>query len=188
MGWLDNYRYSQGLKKLVKTSAPPRKRKFLNYENSMTVGLLYVIKDVDQHDTIAQYIKHLKENEGMKDVLALGFWDGTEEVPEFLQARRNFDFFLRKEVNKHHQPIGNAVKEFDAKEFDILIDLSGTESLPLLFALRDSAARFKVGFPGTYRNRFLDLIMEVDQKKSLRESIEQVNYYLTIINKRAATA
>lgn len=186
MGILDDFRYKQGLKKLKKTSTNVRSRRFLNYADSRTIGLLYKVKDVDQHDTINQYIKHLKENEGMKDVQALGFWDSKDEVPEFLSSRRHFDFFTRKEVNKTHQPVGDNIEEFVNQPFDILIDLTFDEELPLLFVLKRCAARCKVGFSGELREPMVDLIMQIETGKSLRQCIEQVNYYLTIINRQAA--
>jgi hypothetical protein len=188
MGFFDDIRYQQGLKKLKKTGTSPRSRRFLNYAESRTVGLIYKVKDVDQHDTIHQYIKHLKEAEGMKEVQALGFWDSKEEVPEFLSSRRHFDFFTRADVSKIHEPAGDNIEAYVNEPFDILIDLTFEEQLPLLFILKRSAARFKVGFPGDFRDPMLDLIMQVAEGKSLRECIEQVNYYLTILNRQAAGA
>ncbi len=184
MKFFDDLYYKLGLKRLQKGKSPQRRRSFLNYETSMTVGLIYRVKDVDQHDTINQYIKHLKENEGMRDVEALGYWDSKEDIPTFLQARRHFDFFTLKDISKQNEPANDAAREFQNKGFDILIDLTREEDLPLLFVLRDSDARFKVGFPGEHREAFLDMIMDIPEGKSLRESIEQINYYLTILNKQ----
>jgi hypothetical protein len=184
MKLLDDWRYNQGLKRLKRGMPGSRMRRFQNYEASTQVGIVYLVKDVDQHDTIHQYIKHLKENEGMKEVQAIGFWDSSDDVPEFLQARRHFDFFTRKDITKMHEPLNDAAREFCSREFDILIDLTREPVLPLLFVLRDSVARCKVGFPDPLRDPFLDMIMEVPEQKSLRESIEAVNYYLTILNRK----
>lgn len=165
-----------------------RNKRFMNYAESTTVGIIYQVEDVNQHETIKRYIKHLKEEEGMKEVSAMGFWDSKEDIPTFLQAVRHFDWFDQKEISGTGAPDNDQCNEFAAKEFDILIDLSFEPNESLLYLLKRSRARCKVGFPGEGREELLDIIVEADLDKSLLEAIDHVNFYLTILNKKAQMA
>lgn len=165
-----------------------RNKRFMNYDESTTVGIIYDVQDVNQHETIKRYIKHLKEEEGMKEVSAMGFWDSKEDIPTFLQAVRHFDWFTQAEISGNGAPDNDQSNAFADKEFDILIDLSFESHVPLVYLLKRSRARCKVGFPAEEREDLLDIIVEADLNKSVLEAIDHVNFYLTILNKKAQTA
>lgn len=158
-----------------------RNAKVVNLAEAKSVALIYRVEDEKKVQLVKNYVKHLKEEEGIRKIMALGFYPG-KEMPGFVKPQLEFEFFCRKELQWNERPGGNVVKNFCNEYYDILIDLEQEEIIPLRYILNWSKAKFKVGyFTGEFKN-YYDLMMEL-QKPDLADYLAQVNYYLSIINK-----
>ncbi len=165
-------------KELSKTERSP---KVYNYTDATKIGILYKVVDDKMYQSVKQFVKHLKEEEGIRKIMALGYVD-EKEVPYEYQSKLEFDYFCRKELNKFGKPGGITVNNFIEEEYDILIDLTIEQCLPLRFVLLNSQARFKVGLYSEENQSYFDMMLSIDQLNNIEQLIQSINHYLSIIN------
>ena len=91
--------------------------------------------------------------------------------------------FCQKELTWYRIPAGNTVNNFITEEFEILIDLTLEDILPLQYIVAKSRARFKVGRFGEANRHFLDMMIDMAGANSLPQFIAQVDRYLLMINR-----
>jgi len=159
-----------------------RFKRVYNYMDAQSLGILFKFKDETQYNTVKQYIKFVKETHDIKEVFALCFFDGKEQ-PEFIKSRVDFDFFVRKEINWQQKISNSAVVNFIEKSYHILIDITDGEDPVTNKILSDSYASFKIGKVGSKNEGSYDLMIDMKTDESLKKYLEQINHYLTIINR-----
>ena len=182
---LDRLKENIGFYKLsreVKSSKKKRSPKVSNFQSATKVGIIYRGVDEKHHDVVKRFVNHLKQEEGIRHIMALAYYE-EKQTPFYLQSKLNFDYISRKDVNWYGKPSGTTVRNFEEEQYDILIDLTLKPCLPLMFVLLNSNARFKVGKYSLKYQEAYDMMINIE-KDSLKELIEQVNYYLTIINRK----
>lgn len=157
-----------------------RKKKGSNLRIANRVGVLFQAEDESNYKVVRQYVRFLKE-EGIKNVMVLGFIDGKEN-PFFLPSKLEFDYFNRKDLNLFRIPQGTVVRNFIEVEYDILIDLTEGTQLPLTYILALSRARLKVGRHLDAHEPYLDLMIQSDPSKGLEPFLPELNRYLNIFN------
>lgn len=154
--------------------------KVKNLDEALSVGIIYRLDREDTYHLVKKYVKFLKEQEGIKKIMALGFID-EKELPADYQSKLEFDFFTRKDLSRFYKPGGTTVKNFINDDFDILIDLTNEQVIPLRYILNYSKAKFKVGNYSEENEPFYDLMINM-KKYNMVDFIDQVNHYLKIIN------
>jgi hypothetical protein len=155
-------------------------RKMINLADARTIGILYVVNDVPDYDTVSAFVTRLQQDR--KEVKALGYVRNKILISRFL-PKLSYDFFSRKDVTWFHKPIHAKVKDFIDKEFDILIDLNLQDFFPLKYISGLSKARCRVGMFSDENLDFYDLMLESRSGIPLEEYIEQIHHYLSIINR-----
>jgi hypothetical protein len=158
-----------------------RTPKVFNLATAQSVAIIYRCDNEEKFAAVKKYIRHLKEEEGIKRLMALGYVE-DKVLPEFARSQLEFDFFCKADITWNFRPGGNAVKNFCNETFDILIDLEREEIIPLRHILNRSKGRFKVGYYTEEFKHFYDLMIDV-RTPELMDYIAQVNHYLSIINK-----
>ena len=156
-----------------------RERKLTNFKVARKIGILYSLDDVPIYDTVSEFVTHLQQDH--KDVKALGFVKNKDLVNRFL-PKLSYDFFSKKDINYFFLPIHSKVNDFISKEFDLLIDLSLTDSFPLKYISGLSMAHCRIGRYSEENSNYYDLMIDLDSDSSLKEYIHQIIHYLTIIN------
>lgn len=154
--------------------------KVKNLEEALSVGIIYQVDREETYHLVKKYVRFLKEHEGIRKIMALGFIDVKELPPEY-QSKLEFDFFTRKELSRFLKPGGITVTNFINEDYDILIDLTNEQIIPLRYILNYSRARFKVGVYSEENEKFYDLMISM-KKYNIVDFIDQVNHYLKIIN------
>ena len=127
--------------------------------------------------------KRLKEELGLSNIMALGYCD-QKILPHYLHAKLNFDAICLKDLNWYRIPQGNAVQNFMAEEYEVIIDLTLEDRLPIQYIMAKSRARFKVGRWSDSNKRFLDMMIDMAGSRSLPQLIQQVHHYLLMVNAR----
>lgn len=151
-----------------------------NLASARKIGILYHADDEATFKKVKRYVRYLKEEEGIRTIMALGFAD-VKEAPFYLQAKLEFDHFIKKDINWHGKPAGTTVENFINEPYDILIDLTLSPVNPLRYVLLNSRSTFKVGRYHEENEPYYDLM--IDQKgEDLDQFIQQINHYLKIIN------
>lgn len=186
MSAFDGIKEKVGVKALLKeVQSQSRFVRPCNYTNAASIGLLYLAADKTMHLQCKKFIKYLKEEEGIRTVRAMGYFPG-KEVPEYLHATHFFDFFTVKDLNFKRSPSGTNIENFITEPFDILIDLTKGENVPLLYLLVRSKARFKVGPRVGILSEYYDLMITPEKEYNQEEFLKQTNHFLQILNQKTA--
>jgi hypothetical protein len=154
-----------------------------NLDNAKSVGIIFPAFTEKDFRLAVEYLKIIKEEYGVMNIRALGYFPHKEEMP-FLKRSLQVDYFTKKDVNWHFKPESKYVTDFTKEKFDVLIDLSENDLLPLQYVLCMSQAKFKVGRYSNTNLDFYDMMIDV-KNKPLAYYIEQLTIYLTNINNKA---
>lgn len=184
MGLFDKLKYNLAQKRFRREFKNlSRTGKVYNLDEARSLAILYYLDSEETLSIVKKYVKYLKEEEGLKKILAVGYWDGNpKEVPSYISPRHEFDFILQHEHAKKQKPTGNLVKNFIHEDFDILLDLTFDRKLPLQYLLNWSHAAFKVGLHNEEDLNFYDLTV-IQHNKSLTDLIDNSTGILKKINK-----
>ncbi len=168
-----------GVRLYHKEVEPLRLRKGFNFHSAERVAFIYLDSDEDFFKTLRKYAKYLKENFNIKSVMMMGFVDEPDKkIPIWQQHKLETDFFSRVNLNWYLKPV-SGVKIFLEEDFDILIDFSGGNSLPLNYVLKESIAKMKVGALGSRAARNCDFILNMGNQFGADKYIIQLNAYLS---------
>jgi hypothetical protein len=170
---IGNYFLKEELLKTV------QERKITNLRDAKKIGVLYTLDDVPEYEAVSEFVSRLQHDH--KEVKALGFVKNKNLVSRFL-PKLSFDFFSAKDLNWFFKPLNTKVRDFIEKEFDILIDLSMKDSLPLKFISGFSMAHCRVGRFSEANRVCYDLMIDISRPISLNEYMLQIIHYLTVIN------
>ena len=151
-----------------------------NFSNATKVALLYKGDDEASFRSVQRYVKYLKDEEGIRHIMALGYYD-LKETPDYLQSQIEFDYFTRNDVNWYRKPTSRNVEHFVEKDYDILIDLSANQCTPLKYTLLKSKAKFKVGRYSKENEVYYDLMINVSEKVNMATYIKSINHYLALL-------
>lgn len=188
MKWLDDIRKQLGRRRLLNEDRPTRRRKVHNFSDARSVGILYREKGEGFFILVKQYVKYLRTEHGIREIMALGYIDQKGHVPHYHVHKLKYDYFHRGEVNWRFEPNCRQATDFIHKDYDLLIDLEREPVLPLQFILARSKAHFKVGYYNPDLEDFYDLMIDLPPQATFDEYVNQVNHYLTLINKGNARA
>lgn len=155
-----------------------RSVKAFSLEKASTVGVIYNATNRDEAEVVKKFIQYLKEER--KDVVSLGYID-SKDSSDLVKPHLNYSFFDKRDLSKVLVPNGSDVESFIAKPFSILIDLNTDECFPIEYISSLSKAKFKVGAKGLYHDAICDLILDIEQNKTLNFLIIQVKHYLKMI-------
>lgn len=157
-----------------------RERKVINLDKASTIGIIYFLPDEPTYRKISAYVKKLQDSG--KSVKALGYVESKRLTGQFL-PKLSYDFLYPSGLAWNYKPVSTAARDFMESDYDILIDLSIEDYLPLLHIIAISKAKFKAGMQSDRRSRYLDLMISLGKKDGLDELIKQIDHYLSIINK-----
>ena len=156
-----------------------RNRKITNLKEARKIGILYALDDVPDYEVVAEFVAELQRDH--KEVKALGFVKNKNLVSRFL-PKLSFDFFSARDLNWFYKPVHSKVKDFIEKEFDILMDLSLKDTLPLKFISAWSLAHCRVGRYSESNHECYDIMLDIGKDMSLNDYILQIVHYLSVIN------
>jgi hypothetical protein len=188
MKWLDDIKKKWGWRKLPGKINRNRNTAVSNFHDARSIALLYEEKGESFFILVKQYVKYLKSEFGTRDVMALAYIDDKKAVPHYHVHRLKYDYFHKGELNWWYEPHCDQVRNFVDKEYDILINLERDACLPLMFILAESKAKLKVGYYKPGGEEYFDIMLDLPEKATFDEYINQINHYLTrinVINERA---
>jgi hypothetical protein len=153
-----------------------------NLLDAKRIGILYTLNDVPDYDRVSEFVAKLQGSH--KEVKALGFVRNKNLIQRFL-PKISFDFFSKRDLTWFYKPIHTQVKDFIDKEFDLLIDVSLTDSFPLKYIAGLSNALLRVGRFSEENTAYYDLMIDMKPTMTSEEYLGQIQHYLTIINPHA---
>ncbi len=180
MGFIGQIRRYAGFYRLRLESAKLRRdKKTVGLFSARNIGLVYYLHDEESYRMVSAFVKKLQEQG--KTVKALAYVENRRLTGLFL-PKLSYDFFYPSGLGWNYKPKSTRVKDFIDTPFDLLLDLSLGDNLPLLYVTAMSKAKFKAGMQSDARSRLLDLMISLGEKKGLQDLIEQLEHYLKIIN------
>lgn len=183
MPLFNNIREKSGkakVKRVLKNQS--RKAKVVNYSQAKSIGVVYQIKDADYQFFIKNYIDYLREEIGFKSIKTLGYFN-EKEPPHFLDAGNKYRSFNNKDLKWNFIPKDEAITEFMDNQFDILIDFTDDFCVPVKYIVAKSNAYFKIGRYKDELKDFYDFMINLKPEANLKQYTDQINHYLSIINK-----
>lgn len=156
-----------------------RNQKPINLENARTVALLYYLPDEATYKTMEIILA--KINDLNLKVRVVAYTD-QKFYPHYFIPKISQDILTAKDVNWRLQPQKPFVKEFIETEYDILIDLSLGDYLPLLYCAALSKAGLKVGRFQEDHELFYDLMIHAGPEETIDSFATKVIHYLSRIN------
>jgi hypothetical protein len=156
-----------------------RKQKQINLESARTVALLYYLPDEATYKAVELILSRLNE---MNLKIRVVCYTDSKISPHYFIPKITQDIITGKDVNWRFQPQKPFVKEFIETEYDILIDLSLEDHLPLLYCAALSKAGLKVGRFQEDHQLFYDLMIHTATDETIDSFTTQVIHYLSRIN------
>lgn len=180
MKLINNIRYRIARKNLEQEHQKlSRVRKPLNLDNARYIALLYHIEDEACYKKIEEFVKILNER-NIKVKVAC--YTELKIIPHYFIPKLLQDVLTSKDINWYHFPVKPFVKDFLLEEFDLLIDLSLKEFIPLLYLAANTNASLKIGRFDESHQHYYDLMINLPPDATLEYFIEQVMHYLNKIN------
>lgn len=156
-----------------------RKQRAINLTTAHTVALLYELPDETTYKKAELILNKLND---MNLKVRVVCYTDLKIIPHYFIPKITQDIITAKDVNWRFQPTKQFVKEFINTEFDILIDLSLNDHLPLLYCSALSKAGLKVGRFQEDHHLFYDLMIHTGPEETIETFSEQVIHYLSRIN------
>ncbi|MFZ4547992.1 MAG: DUF6913 domain-containing protein [Bacteroidales bacterium] len=156
-----------------------RKQKQVNLDSARSLVLLYYLPDEATYKVAESIVVRLSE---MNLKVRVVCFTDLKIVPHYFIPKISQDIFTAKDLNWRYQPQKPFVKDFIETEYDILIDLSLADHLPLLYCAALSRAGIKVGRFQEDHQLFYDLMIHLSTNETIDSFTEQVIHYLSRIN------
>lgn len=150
-----------------------RQIKPCSIDKAENVGITFVVNDQEELEVIRKLLKKLNAA-GLK-TFALGYLP-VKKPNEFYLSQKGFNFFSDADLDFALRPKSEAVIEFLATQFDLLIDFDTEKYFPMKYVLNTSKAKFKVGWFGD--DQPYDLMMNIERKAGLEYFLDQTMLYL----------
>lgn len=156
-----------------------RHKQISNLAIASDIGIVYFLPDEEAYNKVSGYVKRLQEMG--KRVKAIGYVE-NKRLTGFFMPKLSYDFIDPTNLAWNYKPVATQARDFMETEFDILIDLSTDNILPLMFITGLSKAKFKTGLQNKEKANYLDLMISLEKEEDLDELIKQIDHYLSIIN------
>ena len=185
MELLRSLRIRAGRSKLSgKMARITRKPHYINFCQIKTIGIVWDASKTEDFIILSRF--HQKMAEQKKDVKIFGYYPG-KEFPDKYTAIRFLTCIKKKEVNFFFCPDHPDTDSFIKAKFDVLIDINFKNIFPLYYVTSLSHAGLKVGLADSKPEASpLDLMISMKSPVDLEKYLEQVLYYLDMINSENA--
>lgn len=172
--------HQQSLKKQLKAKKSPHPRKRVNLSSAQTVGILFDATELDNRKIVLKYAKELKGLQ--KKVSLLGFFDSKVEDENY-----TFKHINLKHIDWALRPMGEDVKAFMAKTYDVFINADPRTQIYSEYIAALSDAHLKVG-PCTENTYCYDVMIDLGKSMDLNKFLQQVDVLMKKTNTRHEAA
>jgi len=149
-------------------SVTPREHRFVNYDKSKSVLLLFESDYSEKNQNIRKLINMMQQDG--KKVCSWGFIDKKEVDSAILP---DFRILHHKQTDFFHRPLASYLNELQYSEYDLLIDLTLKPVIPLEYVALHAIASFKTGIRKTELPIY-DFVMDIENVQAESESLESL--------------
>lgn len=140
-----------------------RKKKFVNYDKAKSVVLLFESDERENNPFVKRIIEQLK-GEGKK-VSAWGFVNKKIIESAVLS---DYKILNKKSCDWTEQPTESFIREVSENNYDLLIDLTKNDILPLKYILLYSNAACKAGI-NKYQENLFDFTLNITPQEEQKQ-------------------
>lgn len=151
----------------------------INITRAKSVGILFSLENEKYYELISKFIEDLSSQK--KLVHAVGFVP-SKHIPAYFIARLKIDIITPKDLNFFGVPVSVVIKDFISKKFDILIDLTLIDYLPIEYIASVSHAGFKAGRYREEMVKHFDFLVAKNEDMNESAYLKYFLDYLTKIN------
>lgn len=174
----NNFKYKCFNKRIAKHSALHVRKRVVH--NLSTAKRLGIVAQVSDEKTLLEVleIKHTLDEQGIKTNVLIYF--PNKEIPNSFLMRKDVDIIDSKTLNWLKIPVSPIVDTFVQNSFDVLVDLSRDEALPVRWITSVSKSEFRIGINNYAGNPF-DLIVAVNLQNNYRAIFSDIRMVLQTI-------
>ena len=156
-----------------------RSKAVCNLEDANSIGILYDATSEEQIKMVKPFVSYFFDLK--KDVKALGYVN-SKQLSFHHTPKLQYDFFYQKDLNWYYKPQNYIIDNFVKKEYDILINLCNSKTIPIKYLVASSIAHFKIGI---YEKNYeiYDLMISLKDDKSMQKLMHEIKHYINLINK-----
>jgi hypothetical protein len=156
-----------------------RQKKFNNLRNAHKIGIVWDGSRTEDFEALTAFYQEMQERNIQVDIIC---YYPRKVLPDKYTAIRYLTCIKRTDLNYFFIPQSDDIDEFINTPYEILIDINENNLFPVRFISVLSRAEFKVGIESSsYRNE-LDMTINIDKQYDASYYLEQVRYYLEMIN------
>lgn len=142
-----------------------RTQRFVSYEKANNILLLFSSDLQTDNPAIKQIVQFLKKDN--KKVKCIGFINAKELPPH--EESPEITLFCKKDINFLGKPEKKIINEATNQQIDILIDLSLTQPVPLLYLALYTNSPLKIGTK-KFDIQLFDFILDISNKSKLNDT------------------
>jgi hypothetical protein len=153
---------------------------YAHFSRIKSIGIVWDASNPADFLSLSRF--HQKMSELKKEVTIFGFFPG-KILPDQYVAVRFLTCLKNKEVDLLYRPVSPEAQAFIKTKFDLLIDINFKKQFSLVYISSLSEALLKVGLADLNPEYSpFDLMISLKNPVSIDSYIEQVIYYLEMIN------
>ena len=156
-----------------------RHKKFNNLHNAHKIGIVWDGSNTDDFEAITTFYQDMQKINIQVDIVC--YFPKTV-LPDKYTAIRYLSCIKKPDLNFFCIPRSDDINEFINTPYEILIDININNHFPIKFITVLSRAEFKVGSESSDYSDMLDMTINISRKNDLVYYLEQVKYYLEMIN------
>ena len=153
----------------------------VGFDDSAKIGILYDASVKDNYEAVKNFVRRIRNLQ--KDVKSLGFIN-SRTLPGDQFIKLGMDFFTLADVNWHYKPSGKVTSNFMKEDFDVVINFSMDECLPLEYISVFSKTKFRIGKYSERNKQFYDFMIDLKTGDSIAKFVNDVEHYLQVINSK----
>ena len=159
-------------KSFEKKTKKPRDKRFINWEDVKSVVLLLDAEHIN-HAQLSKLFQKVSDKKAK-------IWCMIPKYDPRTGDSENVFFFDKKSLNLLEKPNKIISGKFSSESFDVMIDLTRKESLPLKYLAMVSMAHCKCGMEKPFYDMY-DLKMSMPSNVSEEQLLDQILFYLKTI-------
>lgn len=155
---------------------PKRQVSFPHWDDVRTVVLLFESDYIEKNPVVHRLANRLSKDETDKNVILIGYADKKDILSANLPQHR---ILGRRDFTIWGTPKAAIREELTRHPYDLLINLTQGDCLPLMYIAMYLKADFKTG--RNLREGIHDFILDTPQQESQEFLFEQIIHYLKLI-------
>jgi len=162
------------LKRCIEKHKSLREKKLISLEQTQTLGIICQITDEDSYKEVYDLFSKLQSHK--RTVWLIGYIN-EKKVPYYCLQQLSADYFSKKDLNWYGKPDFAQLNDFLDKDFDMLIDFSRNNLLPIHYILSTSKAKLLIG-ANKYMQDLYDVYIKDEEQSDYLKLLKIIRNYL----------